>query len=237
MGCQEAVRSKRAISSGLTDITNCILRQRPADLSTYHCAACLLDASFLAPARIHVLPAPASPSVLVEVCVAPVNQRRITAVGALKVGTFSRRSSLLHQPCCEHTDLIPTAALCRPCLRALAAVLAGKSALAKTLGGVVVSADDFCRPKCRYLHQARCIFAILVFFRSWGPGVSPGGGLGGSAPEAKLLAAGEARAILAFSCAKMTSNMHSFENEGLTSEPLGSEHDEQQVSVPTYQCS
>jgi len=31
-----------------------------------------------------------------------------------------------------------------------------------------------------------------------------------------------------------TSNMHSFENEGLTSEPLGSEHDEQQVRVPTY---
>jgi hypothetical protein len=34
----------------------CILRQRPADLSTCHCAACLLDASLLALARIHVLP-------------------------------------------------------------------------------------------------------------------------------------------------------------------------------------
>jgi ABC-type uncharacterized transport system ATPase subunit len=40
------------------------------------------------------------------------------------------------------------------CTRALAAVLAGKSALAKTLGGVVVSADDFCMVDGVYVYQA-----------------------------------------------------------------------------------
>jgi hypothetical protein len=93
------------------------------------------------------------------------------------------------------------------------------------------------RLKCRYLHQARCIFAILVFFRSWCPGVSPGGGLGGSAPEAKLRAAGEASAILAFSCAKMTLNVHNFANEGPTSEVNPWEVNMMRGGVPMYQCA
>jgi hypothetical protein len=80
-------------------------------------------------------------------------------------------------------------------------------------------------------------FCDFSFFRSWGPGVSPGGGLGGSAPEAKLRAAGEASAILAFSCAKMTLNVHNFANEGPTSEVNPWEVNMMRGGVPMYQCA